>query len=111
MNHESDPMLQNKDVRWALALALDIVEMQTEYIGGVAKVTPFPVPPTAKLYNLYHGPMTEWLTNLQIDLGDGRDVQPLRSHRARSDRGLGGRAGLHCTGRTARSLRFRLVEV
>ena len=76
MNHESDPMLQNKDVRWALALALDIVEMQTEYIGGVAKVTPFPVPPTAKLYNLYHGPMTEWLTNLQIDLGDGEMYNP-----------------------------------
>lgn len=76
MNHESDPMLQNKDVRWALALAIDIVELQTEYVGGVAKVTPFPVPPTAKLYNLYHGPMTEWLTNLQIDLGDGEMYNP-----------------------------------
>ncbi len=76
MNMEGDPMLANKDVRWALALAIDIVELQTEYIGGVAKVTPFPVPPTAKLYNLYHGPMTEWLTNLQIDLGDGEMYNP-----------------------------------
>ena len=76
LNHESDPLLQNKDVRWALALAIDIVELQTEYVGGVAKVTPFPVPPTAKLYELYHGPMTEWLSNLQIDLGDGEMYSP-----------------------------------
>ena len=76
MNHEGDPLLQNKDVRWALALAIDIVELQTEYVGGVAKVTPFPVPPTAKLYELYHGPMTQWLTDLQIDLGDGEMYNP-----------------------------------
>ncbi len=76
MNMEGDPLLAHKEVRWALALAIDIVELQTEYVGGVAKVTPFPVPPTAKLYNLYHGPMTEWLTNLQIDLGDGEMYNP-----------------------------------
>ncbi len=76
LNYEGDPMITNKDVRWALALAIDIVELQTEYIGGVAKVTPFPVPPTAKLYELYHGPMEEWLSNLQIDLGDGEMYNP-----------------------------------
>ncbi|MDE2818325.1 MAG: ABC transporter substrate-binding protein [Chloroflexota bacterium] len=75
-NFDGDPMVANKDVRWALALAIDVVEMQTEYIGGVAKVTPFPVPPTAKLYQLYHGPMTEWLAGLQIDLGDGEMYNP-----------------------------------
>lgn len=79
MNMEGDPMLAHKDVRWALALAIDIVELQTEYVGGVAKVTPFPVPPTAKLYELYHGPMTEWLSNLQIDLGDGEMYKPYDS--------------------------------
>ena len=75
-NYEGDPVVQNKDVRWALALAINIVELQTEYIGGVAKVTPFPVPPTAKLMSLYHDPMEEWLTNLQIDLGDGEMYNP-----------------------------------
>ncbi len=75
-NYEGDPVVQSKDVRWALALAINIVELQTEYIGGVAKVTPFPVPPTAKLQALYHDPMEEWLTNLQIDLGDGEMYDP-----------------------------------
>jgi len=38
-NFEGEPLFQNKDVRWALALALNIVELQTEYIGGVAKLS------------------------------------------------------------------------
>ena len=75
-NMEGDPLVANKDVRWALALAINIVELQTEHIGGVAKVTPFPVPPTAKLASLYHDPMEEWLMNLQIDLGDGEMYNP-----------------------------------
>lgn len=75
-NQESDPVLANKDVRWALALALDMVELQTEYIGGVAKVTAIPVTPTASLTKVYHDPMEEWLTNLEIDVGNGETFQP-----------------------------------
>ena len=69
-NMESaDGLYANKDVRWALALALNIVELQTEYIGGVAKVTPMPIPPTAKLSELYLEPLEPWLNELEIDLG------------------------------------------
>lgn len=75
-NFESDPLLNNVDVRWALALSLNMVEMQTEYIGGVAKVTTIPVPPTAALQALYHDPMEEWFVNLQIDLGGGEMYNP-----------------------------------
>lgn len=70
-NYESQPLFQNPAVRWAMALSLDIVELQTEYIGGVAKITPIPIPPTASLSAIFHDPMEEWLQNLQIDLGDG----------------------------------------
>ncbi len=66
----------NKDVRWALALAINIVELQTEYIGGVAKVTPMPVPPTSKLVELYLDPLEDWLVNLEIDLGNGEMYKP-----------------------------------
>lgn len=75
-NYEAEPLFQNKDVRWALALALNIVELQTEYIGGVAKVTYFPNPPTQSLQALYHDPMEEWMQSLQIDLGDGEMYNP-----------------------------------
>jgi len=70
-NYEGQPLFQNADVRWALALSLNIVELQTEYIGGVAKVTFMPNPPTQSLQVLYHDPMEEWLLDLQVDLGDG----------------------------------------
>ncbi len=75
-NFETEPLFQNKDVRWALALALNIVELQTEYIGGVAKVTMMPVPPTASLSRLYHEPMQEWLQNLEIEIEPGEMFKP-----------------------------------
>lgn len=68
-NQESDPIYANKDVRWALALALNIVELQTEYIGGVAKVTPMPIPPTASLSKIYLDSLESFLQGIQIDLG------------------------------------------
>ncbi|MBV7328217.1 hypothetical protein KFU94_08135 [Chloroflexi bacterium TSY] len=73
---ETDPIYANKDVRWALALSLDIVELQTEYIGGVAKVTPLPIPPTAKLMDIYLDPMEEWFQNLEIEIEDGEMYKP-----------------------------------
>jgi peptide/nickel transport system substrate-binding protein len=73
---ETDPIYANKDVRWALALALNIVELQTEYIGGVAKVTTVAIPPTAALTAMYHDPMEEWLTNLEIEIEPGTMYKP-----------------------------------
>jgi len=75
-NYDTNPLLQIKDVRWALALALDIVELQTEYIGGVAKVTAMPVPATPALMRLYHDPMEEWFQNLEIEIEPGEMYKP-----------------------------------
>lgn len=75
-NTESDPIYANKDVRWALALALDIVDLQTSYIGGVAKVTPMPIPPTASLAAIYLDPMEDWLQNLEIEIEPGVMYNP-----------------------------------
>lgn len=76
LNRESDPNFANKDVRWALALALNIVELQTEYIGGVAKVTPLPIPPTAALTQIYLDPLEEWLVDLEIEIEPGTMYKP-----------------------------------
>lgn len=75
-NYETQPLFQNKDVRWALALSLNMVELQTEYIGGVARVTALPEPATSALMNLYHNPMEEWLQNLQIEIEPGTMYNP-----------------------------------
>ncbi len=76
-NFDTQPWTNNKDVRWALALALDIVTLQTEYIGGVAKVVYVNVPYTPKLAELYynHPRMQEWVENLEIDVA-GEPYKP-----------------------------------
>ncbi|MCB0113226.1 MAG: ABC transporter substrate-binding protein, partial [Caldilineaceae bacterium] len=75
-NMETDPIYANKDVRWALALTLDIVDLQTSYIGGVAKVTAMPIPPTASLSAIYLDPMEDWLQNLEIEIEPGVMYKP-----------------------------------
>jgi peptide/nickel transport system substrate-binding protein len=76
-NYEAEPLFQNKDVRWALALALNMVELQTEYIGGVAKVGVVPgIPATPLMTELYLDPMEEWLQNLEIEIEPGEMYQP-----------------------------------
>jgi peptide/nickel transport system substrate-binding protein len=75
-NYEAVPWANNKDVRWALALALNIVELQTEYIGGVTRVTPIPQPATALMMKLYHVPLEPWLESLELDLGNGEKFKP-----------------------------------
>lgn len=74
-NFEKEPLFQNKDVRWALALALDIVDLSTEYIGAVTPVTAIPEPATASLSKLYHQPLESWLQNLEIQV-DGAAYKP-----------------------------------
>jgi peptide/nickel transport system substrate-binding protein len=64
------------DVRWALTLALDIVDLQTNYIGGVAKVTPIPIPATPLHMQLYHIPLEPWLQTMTIDVGNGETYTP-----------------------------------
>ena len=76
INMEADPIYRNKDVRWALALALDIVDMQTNYIGGVAKVTPVNVPPVPSLAPLYLDPLEDWFKNLEIEIEKGTMYKP-----------------------------------
>jgi peptide/nickel transport system substrate-binding protein len=74
-NLEKEPY-NIKDVRWALALALDIVDLQTEYIGGIPRVTPLPQPATPFHMEHYHKPLVPWLKELTIDIGDGETFAP-----------------------------------
>jgi peptide/nickel transport system substrate-binding protein len=74
-NHGTPPY-DNKDVRWALALATDVVDLQTNYIGGVTRITPIPLPATGLLMQLYHEPMEPWLKELTLDIGNGETFQP-----------------------------------
>ena len=74
-NLEKEPY-NIKDVRWALALSLDIVDLQTEYIGGIPRVTPLPQPATPFHMENYHKPLVGWLKELTIDVADGETFAP-----------------------------------
>ena len=74
--NQAKPPFDNRDVRWALALALDIVELQTQYAGGIPRVTPILVPATPVAMDLYHIPLEPWLRQLTLDLGNGETFQP-----------------------------------
>lgn len=74
-NNEKYPF-NLKDVRWALTLALDIVKLNTEYVGGVSKVNPIPQPPVPFLMKYYHKPLKTWLSAFRLDLGNNQYFKP-----------------------------------
>ena len=67
-NHQN-PKFQNCDVRWALALALDIKAISMAGYRGAATISAIAVPPTGTHPDFYHKPMEEWLSSFEVDTG------------------------------------------
>jgi len=59
----------NLDVRWALALSLDIELLSLASFGGMLRVNPINTPPTDVLQQIYHFPMEQWLTEFELEDG------------------------------------------
>lgn len=59
----------NKDVRWALALSVDIIGTSMNGYNGMQNVSPIQVPPTSILTPIYHIPMRDWLTEYAFEDG------------------------------------------
>jgi peptide/nickel transport system substrate-binding protein len=60
---------KNKDVRWALALLIDIKAVSMASYRGAATISAIGVPPTGLYPKYYFEPMEEWLKGLEIDTG------------------------------------------
>ncbi len=69
----------NRDVRWALTLALDIVDIQTFHMGGATKLLPIPEPSTPMLMKEYHYPLKGWLENFELEVTEGETFKPFDS--------------------------------
>lgn len=69
------PKLQNKDVRWALALALDIKSISMASYRGLATISAIAMPPTGVAMDVYHKAMQPWLKDFEIDTGKSK-VKP-----------------------------------
>ncbi len=67
--NNQNPKFQNKDVRWALALALDIKQIAMAGYRGAATISAIAVPPTGTHPEFYHKPMQDWVSNFEIDTG------------------------------------------
>src|SRR5690606_19104405 len=67
-NHQHEKF-QNRDVRWALALAIDIKAVAMASYRGAATISAIQVPPTGTHPDYYHIPLSEWLSEFEIDTG------------------------------------------
>lgn len=63
---------QNPDVRWALALLIDIRAVAMASYRGAATISAIAVPPTGSHPDYYHGPLQDWLIDFELDTGQRR---------------------------------------
>jgi peptide/nickel transport system substrate-binding protein len=64
------------DVRWALTLALEIVEYTSIAVDSSGTLSPVHIPHLGPYPELYIGPMQDWLNEFTIDVGDGETFAP-----------------------------------
>lgn len=74
INNDRYP-LNIKDVRWALTLAIDIVDALMIAYDGCVRMTALPLTPTEQYFKYYYEPMENWLRNLTLDV-DGESFKP-----------------------------------
>ncbi len=66
----------NPEVRWALLLAIDIVEYEAQAVDGTATMSPVHVPSLGPYPDYYIKPMQDWLKEFTLDLGNGETFKP-----------------------------------
>lgn len=70
------PPYDNVDVRWALTLAIDIVEYTSIAVDSAGTLSPVHVPHLGPYPADYIRPMQDWLKSFTIDVGDGETFAP-----------------------------------
>ena len=69
------PGLDNRDVRWALTLAIDVVRVAMASYRGAATISAIHVPPTGLYPQYYFEPLQDWLAEFSIEV-DGQPYLP-----------------------------------
>jgi peptide/nickel transport system substrate-binding protein len=72
-------ILKNRDVRWALALLIDIKAVSMASYRGAATISAIGVPPTGNAPQVYQVPLEDWLKAFEIDTGK-RKIKPYNSN-------------------------------
>lgn len=67
----------NADFRWGMTLLLDFEQISMNVFDGVGRASPFPIlTATSAMMDFYYEPMLDWVTNFELDLGDGTKFKP-----------------------------------
>jgi len=66
----------NADVRWALALSLDMTKLAMASYKGAVTMSPLMYPPTGTSGKYYFDPLQPWLKGLAIDTGKDKAYKP-----------------------------------
>jgi peptide/nickel transport system substrate-binding protein len=66
----------NVEVRWALLLAIDIVEYEGQAVDGAGTLSPVHIPSLGSYPKDYIEPMQQWLSDFTLDLGNGETFKP-----------------------------------
>ena len=78
-------MFKNRDVRWALALLIDIKAVSMASYRGAATISAIGVPPTGSAPDVYHAPLESWLQAFELDTGK-RKIKPYDRDSRQADR-------------------------
>jgi peptide/nickel transport system substrate-binding protein len=70
-NHQHE-VFQDRDVRWALALLIDIKAVSMASYRGAATISAIAVPPTGTHPGDYHEALESWLRDFELDTGERR---------------------------------------
>ena len=70
------PPFDKVDVRWALTLAIEIVEYMSIAVDSSGTLSPVHIPHLGPYPELYIEPMQDWLKSFTIDVGDGETFAP-----------------------------------
>ena len=68
-------LFKSRDVRWALALLIDIKAVSMASYRGAATISAIGIPPTGTHPDFYHGPLQDWLSAFELDTGK-RKIKP-----------------------------------
>ncbi|MCF3934896.1 ABC transporter substrate-binding protein [Acuticoccus sp. M5D2P5] len=69
-NHQNK-VFSDSDVRWALALLIDIKAVSMASYRGAATISAIAIPPTGTHPSDYHKPLESWLEEFELDTGQG----------------------------------------
>lgn len=66
----------NREVRWALLLAIDIADYMGVAVDGAGALSPVHIPSLSNYPKDFIAPMEDWLMEFELDLGDGETFKP-----------------------------------